>query len=281
MRIIILAILIAIVVIVLIAISNSRSKRSQHRASKMVIPNEIKTSSQSSELSCGPPPVTGNVKVVTSDTKGDSNCAVRLGDNYDPLIGQPFSVTWNDSFIPDGGYILTWGDTTLFYGQKYERQFKKNLTIVTQRQFLEDGKGFSLDRGGIIPCECCSEGMMKTPFYVMPVRKLIKVQNRTKRNGNSFEIDLEPNAGVDTYVVSVKVQRNTNDVSQSNLSNFAYHGIISSETHLNVDLPPYEWSDEVNFGQYDSLFTVLSYGYVHCDVGIAARGSAGNFATFN
>lgn len=232
---------------------------------------------------CSSPPVTGNLQIVTSDTQGDSNCSIRLGTNEVALIGQPFSATWNDANVPDGGYVLTWGDTSLFYGSVDQRLFGQNFAAITHADFVADGNGFGLSRGGIVPCDCCGTSGMQTPFKVTPIRRWIEItplQSELNILNHSVVVSFEPNEGAELYVVSVKIKRvsTLNGVSES--PNIAHHGLITGETTAIVKLSAYEWSDELNSGLYDTSFDLKIYGFRACDMGGPALARAGNFAIF-
>lgn len=234
-----------------------------------------------SKSECQPPPMTGRLKITTDDTKGNSNCGIRLGDIYVPIVGQPFSATWNDAKLHDGGYILSWGPTGLFYGLDKARMFEKNLTVVTQKQFEEDGKGFAISRGGVIPCECCGEKRMLTPFTVTPIRKLHKMKViRPEKVDNVIHIEIEPNPDLDTYIFTVKIRRDSTLNQSQGVQNFAYHGTISANSKIDIILPSYIWSDEVNFGQYSDTYEAQVFGCKSCDVGNPSSVRAGNLALF-
>jgi hypothetical protein len=230
---------------------------------------------------CQPPPVTGRVKITTANTQGDSNCGVRLGDIYEPLIGQPFSATWNDAKIPQGGYILTWGPTGLFYGLTKARMFGKNLAVITQRQFEGDGNGFAISRGGIVACDCCGDVGVRTPFTVTPIRNWREMQVlNSHRDQNEVRVEFETSPQLDTYVVAIKMARDSTLQVMRGVPNAAYHGIITNESKVNISLPSYDWTDGIDFGQYALSFVVQVFGYKLCDVGNSASVRAGNLASF-
>jgi hypothetical protein len=232
-------------------------------------------------ISCQPPPMTGRLTVTTEDTPGDSNCGIRLGDIYDPIVGQSFSASWNDSRIHEGGYLMTWGATGLFYGLDKARMFEKNMTIVTQAQFESDGNGFAISRGGVIPCDCCGVKNMKTPISVTPIRNLRSLpvkSNHRDKNDIRVEFDLVPE--LDTYVVLTETKRKTTLPNIADIPNIAYHGIITTKGVVTITLPAYEWDDEINSGSYDDTTNVKIFGYKLCDVGNMVTTRVGNLALF-
>lgn len=251
------------------------SKRKKKHSGVIVVAPKVRTER------CEPPPMTGQVKITTYSTPGDSSCSVRLGDSLEPIIGQPFSATWNNSKIPDGGYILAWGPTALFYGLETERMFAKNLTVVTQKQFEEDGYGFAVARGGMVPCECCGDMRMLTPFSVTPIRKLqtAKITKSFMAN-NVVRVKFDPIPDCDVYVVSVAVKRDSTLKVLADVPNVAYHGVITEELKVRVSLPNLEWSDEINSGHYGSIISTQVFGYKRCDAGNSSSSKAGNLAMF-
>lgn len=234
-----------------------------------------------SKYDCQTRPMTGRLKITTQDTKGDSNCAIRLGDIYEPMVGQPFSAMWNNAKLQDGGYILSWGPTGLFYGLDNARMFEKNTTVVTQKQFEEDGNGFAVSRGGIIPCECCGERRMPTPFSVTPIRKLHKMKIvKESRNDNDIHVEIQPDVNLDMYIFTVKINRDSTLKTSLGIQNVAYHGITTTNSKIDITLPSYTWSDEINSGQYSHTYEVQVFGYKSCDVGNSTSVRAGNLAVF-
>jgi hypothetical protein len=275
MKSIILLLVVFTVVVLVWAVWLLNSDKRKKRSEIMVVAPKVHAPQ------CTPPPMTGNLKVTTYNTKGDSSCAIRLGDSLEPIIGQPFSAMWNDAKIPEGGYILTWGPTALFYGESTERLFSKNLTVVTQKQFEEDGHGFAVARGGIIPCECCGEMRMPTPFSVTPIRVLhaAKITKHFMAD-NIVYVEFDPVPGCEAYVLSVEVKRDSSSKVLSEIPNVAYHGEITDKLQLKISLPNLEWSDEINFGYYDETSRARVFGYKRCDAGNSTSARAGNLAMF-
>lgn len=271
-----LLILIVLIVLTLLWARNFLQVKTSESEPRHVIVGPIKL-----EAGCTSPPVTGRLKVTTQDMNGDSNCVIRLGDIYEPLIGQPFSATWNDSKVPNGGYIFSWGPTGLFYGLNKARMFLENITVVTQQQFESDGNGFSISRGGVIPCDCCGVQKMQTPFYVSPVRNLTRIRIFSSfRFENEINVKYQNEGNFDTYLVLVEIKRDSTLKVMSGVPNVAYHGTMTSKLKAQIILPSYDWTSELDFGQYASTFDVKIFGFNLCDAGNSTSVRAGNLASF-
>jgi hypothetical protein len=158
--------------------------------------------------------------------------------------------------------------------------FDQNMTIVTDAEFQADGGGFASRQTGSIPCDT-GDIPMRTKFKVIPIRLWEFVREfEVEQVDQSFNVTWREVPNVDAYFVSIKVQRlQTKHAPGGDMNypiTYAYHGGRTSGTQLNIPLPFYNYSNDLNSGAYGSLIDVRIVAYKNCNEGGPAFGYGGD-----
>lgn len=218
---------------------------------------------------------------------GTKVCFFFLGSEERAIYTETFEAKWTDIRQPTGGYLFSWGPTSVSYGRKNQVKFEENSTFVPYDQYLKDG-GFGKQQGGSVPCSIERRRMAKTSFYVEALALVHRAEEVSfERDDRKIHVSWERQPESEVYYVYAKVGRVQNWLNSDKNEAFqfpetyAYHGKHVSDDNGTteymstvLELPEFSFNNK-EFVSYYSSSVVKVVGYKYCNLGSKAFTTAG------
>lgn len=183
--------------------------------------------------------------------------------NSEIIASQRFLATWNVTHtgsLGDINYVVDW----------QAPGFEQNLTVVSGSQYIHDG-GLALKAQASLPCFEGESSMNQTQITITAISSMVYVHGvEWSKTGNTIFASWDGIAGVDSYIVSAKVERlqviDPNGEMEIFPVTYAYHGGQTDSTSAVIELPSYDIYNDDLLSEYGMVQSVTVWGFKSCNI---------------